>query len=823
MRETKNEKRGSGKKAGAVRLIKAALSFFLLFPALLSSASVTVRTGEIRLNYTGQASGGGYYSEKDEPLRNVSLVRGGINNLRIAGDIVTNGIWFDATLNADFNDPELVEFRYNRLLMNVYGNEFFFGSLPLGFSSMVNNTNNIFGILWRSPLLPENALGAGVFGAGLKSGFGSPYYPAYLYGLSLSSDIGKSRLALFYMRITEQEQAYRYNSILQSGFAPSRGAVNRLTAKNSKGTVRKSVSLDLDREAFLEISVADSGDRNIAWELEADDGNGRFSLQYITKQSGVFRYDIRSPTGWSGLKTVTLYLSFYNSPDDLSDNSIYVDYIKLTDSSGVLYDFEDFSEWIIPDDVKVDVLTKEEAVSSLPRAYFPYQAQFYGLAFRKEKGDTRGFLELGVNRTELSPVLTRNGYYVKGNVNRSQGGLALSLDAVKISRDFDISPVSVINEPDHDLKEDDRFFLGPTTFFGNWEQEYVEVAALPEGIRLIGEGGQITRTFDVDLDVYPVFTIKVGGKADRDFEWALFAEDGASSFQLDYSSLTGIFTYDIRQATGWKGRKSFRIRIKKGKGDLILYWAKFWRTGVSRQYGLGAGSQIISGSAAYRAADDLGVSATLKVWDSRFTSYRVSLSGVHDIYKNKEDLFQLKLGLSKNRGDELEDTSDIPRFFEYFGAGAALSGRWKRKRFEIPVSSLSYEADFHGRQNAALTRGDLRVRYLAGVWFAYGLMARTGRIIHEPLSDHKHEFSMEKEFEAWLDSRLLLRYVLTKYMNAHEREWEYLANAFEVTLRKQAARFQNALNFTYRIGEFGRTARYRYDVFIMKLETKISI
>ncbi|MDD5067526.1 MAG: hypothetical protein PHF84_10830, partial [bacterium] len=684
-----------------------------------------------------------------------------------------------------------------------------------------NNTNNIYGVMWQAPLLPEEKLRAGLFGAGVKEGYDSPDYPTYLYGMDLSSRIRKVNLTAFYIRLAEQEEAIRYNSILQSGFSPSRNTLNKFTAKASKGTVRRNLSLDMDTDPVLEISIVDTGDRNIAWELEVDDGNGRVSLQYITAQAGVFKYKIRSPSGWSGLKSVNVYLSFYNSPDDLSDNSIYVDYIRIFNSSRELYEFEDFSSWIIPDDVTVEVLDKTAAMESLPRAYFPFQAHYYGLRIRKEKGDTTGLFEVGLNDTKVSPVEEKKGYQVRARLDHMKHDLSAGVQYDRVSRDFDIGALSVIPEPQMDLRKDEYFSLGPASFFGSWVQEYVEIVAMPDYLKLTGEGGQIYKYFDVDLDKYPVLSLKVGGNVSRDFEWAVYAEDDSSSFQLDYSSRTGIYTYDIKALTGWRGKKHFRIRIKKGKEDLYLYWVKFWRTGVERRYGYGEESQLLNTSLSYKAAEDFVLSSGLKLWDQQFSSYHFNVRGSYDILHRQENLVRIYADLSRNRGEELMEVEAYPRLDEYFGAGTGMTCRYKGNRFEIPQASLDYGLDFQDRDSVSLLRYNFGVRYLMVAWLGYTIQGRDGKIIDSPLQDTTHVFSLDRDIPVLPDTTVFFKYALTFYINWNEKEWQYNTNMFEAGVRRKAGFFQSLLDLQYRIGESGKTVRNRYSGFLCKLEVSL--
>jgi hypothetical protein len=817
------KKSHAGKSFVPGQLFLAFVFIPLFFPALPAKASITIQTGEIQLNYSGLFSGGNPYSEKDEPLRNTSLIRGGVNQLRISGTLITNVLNFDMTLNADFNNPDKVDFRYNRLLLSLYDNNFYFGSLPLGVSSAVNNTNNIYGVLLDSALLPGNKLRGSIFGAAVKPGFDSAFYPTYVYGLNLSSVISRISLNAFYMRIVEQEQAVRFNSVLQSGFTPTQGTVNKITARNSQGSITKSVSVNMNTDPVLEISIVDTGDKNFAWQLDVDDlgGSGRVNLQYITSQAGIFKYRIQPPTGWVTNKSFTIYLTFYNTPKDLSDNSLYVDYLKIYNPTQGLYDFEDFSSWIIPADVTVDVLKKSEVLASLPSFYLPYQTHYFGFKAVKNQGVNQGSLELGFSDKQQSSLLDKQGYMISAKLSHKKDALSASVGYDRTSSTFDIGPLSVIPEPKMDFHKDEYFFLGPASFFGNWIQQYLEIVAMPDYLKLTGQGGEIYKYFDVDLDKFPVLSIKVDGNKTADFEWAITVEDDTSSFRLDDSSRTGIFTYDIRAVTGWKGKKHLKIRIQKGIEDLYLYWVKFWRTGVARKDGFGEGTQLFNASVALAVSRDFSFSAGFKAWDELFSSYNVFLNMMIEMLKQPDALLQINGGLAKNRGDELENIESYPLLYEYFGVHGGIAGHFKSGRFEITESRADYSFTFDEKNSVSLVTYNFGVRYLLWAWLGYSLHGRNGTIVDSPLNDFNHEFSLEKEIPLVLDSTLFLKYLFAIYVNTDYKEWQYRTNILEIGIKRQSGILQNLLDFRYKIGEFGDATRFRYDSYILTLETRI--
>ncbi|MBN1898083.1 MAG: hypothetical protein JW827_04850 [Spirochaetes bacterium] len=797
---------------------------FLLFLLVNTSySSVTIRTGHLNLEYTGLFSKKNYYSEKDEPLKNASMIRGSIKNFQLEGEIYTNAVLFDSLFDIEFNN-DLIDFKCNRVSLYAFDNRFLFGSLPLQISSAVNNTNNMVGIMWQAPLLPENQLNSSLFGARIKEGFDSPYYPTYLYGLELLSTIRKVKMSAFYCRVEEQEEGIKNNSILQQNFNPSYNTLNKITARNSKGSIRKSISIDMDTDPFLEISVVDTGDRNTGWELEADDGNVRVTLQYITKQAGVFRYNLKAPTGWSGLKSITLYLHIYNSPYDLSDNSLYVDYIKIYNTSETLYNYEDFSDWIIPDDVTWDVLTKEETILSLPEAYFPFQSHYFGFSIGKDKGDMKGLIDMGFNETDVSPAQTQNGYFLKSRLSYSKRNISTGLGYNRVSKDFNIGPLHTIAEPKKDLKDDPYFFTSPTSFFGNWTQEYVEIVSMVDSIKLTGEGGQIYKYFNVDLDKYPVLSIKVGGDAGEDFEWALYVEeDDNTSFLLDYSSKTGIFNYNIKEITGWSGKKKFKVRIKKGKGDLYLYWVKFWRCGVSREYGFGQDSQIVDFDISFNLAKKLKTVSALKLWDNTFSSYHYSIKCYYDIINKQKNIVQFNTGIRKNRGDELKDIEEIPRLFEYVGVDMGVLLKYNFNRLVIPGSFMQYDINWDERSSVKLFTYNFGVKYLLAVWLGYNIKGRSGKIVDTSLEDYTQEYSIEKNIPIFFDTIFIFKYILTSYLNLYEKEYNYNTNLFEAGLKRQIGYFQSLLSFQYKIGEFGQSPTYKYNSYTMKLQMSLGL
>lgn len=73
------------------------------------------------------------------------------------------------------------------------------------------------------------------------------------------------------------------------------------------GHVGKSLLINLDENPYLYLRVY-SLSGNAKWALKVDDGSGDINIQPDTKSTGVFGYDLKALTGWSGSKTFTLKL-----------------------------------------------------------------------------------------------------------------------------------------------------------------------------------------------------------------------------------------------------------------------------------------------------------------------------------------------------------------------------------------------------------------------------------------------------------------------------------------------------------------------------------
>ncbi|MHA4816127.1 hypothetical protein ACXZ65_17420 [Streptomyces aculeolatus] len=73
--------------------------------------------------------------------------------------------------------------------------------------------------------------------------------------------------------------------------------------------------------------------------------------------------------------------------------------------------------------------------------------------------------------------------------------------------------------------------------------------------------GYISREITVDLDKTPLITLTV---AESDGQWALKVNDGSSGTDVELqqdTDATGSFTYGIASASGWRGSKTFQLKL----------------------------------------------------------------------------------------------------------------------------------------------------------------------------------------------------------------------------------------------------------------------
>jgi hypothetical protein len=73
--------------------------------------------------------------------------------------------------------------------------------------------------------------------------------------------------------------------------------------------------------------------------------------------------------------------------------------------------------------------------------------------------------------------------------------------------------------------------------------------------------GALSRTLTVDVDAYPIVGVDVSS---ADGKWSLKVNDGSAAvdtaLQTD-NDRTGAMTYDLREATGWSGTKTFTLKL----------------------------------------------------------------------------------------------------------------------------------------------------------------------------------------------------------------------------------------------------------------------
>ncbi|MBU1078095.1 MAG: hypothetical protein KKH98_12430, partial [Spirochaetes bacterium] len=647
-------------------------------------SKVTIKTGEVHIEYTGYQSSGNHYTEKNELTKNTTLMYGSINNLNITYSFMENKALLDMLVNVDFSNPDSVNFGYSRLLLSSGEYAITMGVLDLDLCYDVNTTNS-YGFQVELPVLPERKLKTKIWAAKVKEGYDSPYYPTYLYGGNIFSEIKGLKFSGYYNYLFEQKEAVKVNDILLNNFSPSGDNVNKITSKNYRGTIRKNVTIDMDANPVFEISIIGSGDENLGWLLEIDDGVTRIIVQDTTKLTGILKYDLKSFAGWSGVKNVTIYLTVFNSPYDVNDNSLYIDYLKIYNpgSGEVLYSAEYFTDWIVPYDITISVLNKNEIISSLPVFYLPSESKLYGFSIKKGRGDLRGVIDIALNESSQYAGEKKTGYAVTEKLTYTKKNLITRLNYKRVSEDFDIGLLNTAPDPDRNLKDDMFFSSGGTSFFGDWISDRVELVSMIDGVKLSGDGGEIYRDFTVDLDKYPYLTIKIGGSTGTDFEYAISVEDESSSYRLTYDSKTGIFSYNVKEITGWQGKKTFKIRIKKGKADLYLYWIKFWRTEISRNYEYGSDRQFLDYDLTYNFSQRLKTTVGIKIWNSELNNHNLFGKVAYNIIDRKKLLTQLYTGLSINKGDELKEIWTFPAFFKYYSIYPGIILKYRSGDFEI--------------------------------------------------------------------------------------------------------------------------------------------
>jgi len=112
--------------------------------------------------------------------------------------------------------------------------------------------------------------------------------------------------------------------------------------------VYKTVSNDLDQYPYIQMMM-NSLQGESAWGLLVTDGTDTYTLQPDTRETGLFTYDVKAITGWSGDKRYDVRIKIVGT-GIVTGQRASVDWIGATNgsalASGLIEDFSDVTDWL---------------------------------------------------------------------------------------------------------------------------------------------------------------------------------------------------------------------------------------------------------------------------------------------------------------------------------------------------------------------------------------------------------------------------------------------------------------------------------------------
>ncbi|MFS0726751.1 hypothetical protein [Paenibacillus sp. 1P07SE] len=338
-----------------------------------------------------------------------------------------------------------------------------------------------------------------------------------------------------------------------------------------EGNITSSVTSDLDVNTHISVKVDEATSR---WALRVNDGNQEFTLQPPTTATGVYDYDLRALTRWSGVKTYNLKLYAVDSGssvtfDWIRNGPYHEGFGKVTAGVRTYRDmFKTVAGWVEQDAsltlVPGGAIFAEESPGSSGYAAKTYnvhldQSPYVFIDVRSVSGswELRADKGDGSPAVVLQPATSEAGSYAY-NVKQLTGWsgslqISLQLHAVGEGSEVDV----------HELA------------FGAYDESFANARSWTDETSLItasggqatvrmnapqhGYGSVISDTIHADLNATPYLRVKVDEATDL---WALKVNAGGADVDVQQDTgQNGVFTYDLREATGWSGQQDFQIRI----------------------------------------------------------------------------------------------------------------------------------------------------------------------------------------------------------------------------------------------------------------------
>lgn len=338
-----------------------------------------------------------------------------------------------------------------------------------------------------------------------------------------------------------------------------------------EGNITSSVTSDLDINSHISVKVTDATSR---WSIKVNDGVKEVILQQPTSQIGEFVYDVRSLTGWSGIKTYNLKLYAVDSGShvtfDWIRNGPYHDTFEQM-TAGVMTHRETFTSDAGWNEVSATLtvvpggaVIQEDAPGNSGYAAKTYpvhldQSPFIYVDIRSVSGQW----SLEVDKGDGSPsVLLQPNHSQTGSFAYNlkeltgwTGSRAISVRFYAVGEGSEVDIHKIHFGAYEEVFDNSRMWSDETSIM----TAEVGKATIRMNAPQHGYGSVVSDTVHADLDATPYLRVKVDESTDL---WALKVNDGGVDIDLQQdTSKTGVFTYDLRQLTGWSGQKDFAIRI----------------------------------------------------------------------------------------------------------------------------------------------------------------------------------------------------------------------------------------------------------------------
>lgn len=334
------------------------------------------------------------------------------------------------------------------------------------------------------------------------------------------------------------------------------------------GNISKSVTCDVDNSLKLEVSVPELS-TGAKWALKVNDGSGDIKLMEDSTNKGIFYFDLKAYTGWSGKKTFNINLYIIGN----TGYEAKLDYISLYTRSVVnLEDYNKVSDW---NQTWCASISATDGLGKITCGN-----NIYGYVRRTVTLDVDTFSKLSIKVPSVSAgamwslkVNDGTGDKVFQADTSSTGEFVYDLKAAtgwSGVKNFDIVSyviggsgksydIDYIDAKIPDLLED---FDDVSDWNTNRWNATIGTTGGVGSITCSNIGyGYVAKSVAYDVTSKPKLTINVsevgeGGK------WSLKANDGSGDIVLQAdSSSTGTFTYDLKSITGWSSVKTYDLTL----------------------------------------------------------------------------------------------------------------------------------------------------------------------------------------------------------------------------------------------------------------------